>query len=602
MRASLYWNPGDLIERASRQNSFLEGVLSSSARVTSADSARLAGRNASLSLFRHTSYGQLSHRDGTMNDLTAHHLHDMYARGKVASWPHEVWAGALACRECALRVLVLLLNSPQWVMRRVERVAFHDDRTAVRRVSMDFLLPDASPRYQVANGQVVCLVPLTVMRRKTLVNFGLSDVDGRALSLMGMRHTQALTEQIVLALAEITPGVTCSPEVTAFAHALAYGTQQELEASFALAESERGNTDLSRLLADRGVGHLLRRLANNFLLLVTIDEVGPPHRIVRFSYDEPLTLTYKSSGYDATRKAYVDQPRKLPVWAPRRLSAAIGWSPTVISFPIPAAENTQSYHFEIEAPAGVMIASASLVAGRPNEDHEPPSWDHVAGGFPVVGLHACDVPNGSLSQAQVQLRLNRRGWLTASLLACLLSTALLWATALTATRGDRSTVATAILTITAAVIVFVVKPTEHQMASRIVTSVRATATISMFLLVAVGSFITFVASPAYDLLHVAAVGASLCSLLVVLAWLRAQPSQVQISPWEQGLKIKQSDRLTPTSFPAFEDARRHFDFHRPSVKVESSEGDHREAFEWTSLVEETLNQRLLTALRHRTRA
>lgn len=39
-------------------------------------------------------------------------------------------------------------------------------------------------------------------------------------------------------------------------------------------------------------------------------------------------------------------------------------------------------------------------------------------------------------------------------------------------------------------------------------------------------------------------------------------------------------------------ARKHFDFHLPDVLVESSEGDHREEFEWTTSVEVAFVQAL----------
>jgi hypothetical protein len=283
------------------------------------------------------------------------------------------------------------------------------------------------------------------------------------------------------------------------------------------------------------------------------------------------------------------------------LAAAIGWSPTVIRFPTPAAENTLSYHFEIDAPPGVLIASASLIGGRPNVTAEQPSWDHVAGGFPVVGLHAIEVPAGSMSRCQVELRLNRRGWLTASLLTSMLSTVLLWASASLAVpvKSDQApALAATLLTITAAVMVLIVKPTEHQMASRLVTSVRAVATISIFLLIAAGAIITFVHDPSVWLLRGSATLATICTLLVLLAWVRAQPKRESItSPWEQGLDIGLTER--GLRFETLHAARTHFGFDKPAILVETSEGDHREKFRWSKEVEDYLDRSLASALEKR---
>jgi hypothetical protein len=511
-----------------------------------------------------------------------------------------------SCRKCALLTLIMLMNSAKWVMRRVERVAFHDDRSASRRVSTDFVVPGQAPRYQLTGGRTICLIPLTVMRRKTLVNFNLTDEDGRALSLVSLRHNQALTEQMVLVLAEITPGVEQTRGVAEFARRLAFGDQDELTAAFDDALSGTSGSDVERLVRDRGAERLLRRLANNFLLLVTVNDEGPARRIVRFSYDEPLTLTYKKSGYNSDRKEYVAEPRPLSWWHPARLATGVGLSPTVIRFPTPAAENTASYHFEIVAPTGVVIESASLVAGRPNERAEP-SWDRVVGGLPVVGLHVVGVPNGSMSRAQVALRLSRRGWLTTTLFASALTTFLLAAVALAQPRStsggsQTSDIATALLTITAAVVAFVAKPPAHQMASRLVTTVRGAAGVAMILLLTIGASISF--GWRHQLVFTgAACIAGICTLLVGFAFWKARPRHDQISPWEQGLGVV-TERRRPEQrrFDGLEAARREFRFDRPAVMVESSEGDHREAFHWTRSVEDDLDRRLRAALDRQTPA
>ncbi len=188
------------------------------------------------------------------------HVHKLSSASAGTDWPYDIWEQAMRCRECAVQVLLLMLKSPAWVLRRVERVSFHDDRTARRRVSTDFSIPELAPYYQVGEDARVRLVPLTVMRRKTLVNFGLTDAEGKALSLVSMRHNQVLTEQIVLALADITPGVTCSTQLQKFARDLASGTQQELLDAFEDGESNELGPDVSGLLGNPAAALLLRRL------------------------------------------------------------------------------------------------------------------------------------------------------------------------------------------------------------------------------------------------------------------------------------------------------------------------------------------------------
>ncbi|MDD7926983.1 hypothetical protein [Actinomycetospora chibensis] len=496
---------------------------------------------------------------------------------------------------------MMLMDSKGWVNRRVERVCFHDDRTAVRRVSLDYIVPGEAPRYRCGMGRTVRLVPLTIMRRKTLVNFGVEDMDGQPLSMITLRHNQALTEQMILVLAEITPNVSeTSTHVLALAHDVSFGTQEEMFEAITRAKNGQSGPDAQALMNDPAAGNLIQRLANNFILLVTVDDNGPHRRIARYRFDEPLSLTYKRSGYNTDTKRYDRPGERLGPLSPSRFLAAIGWTPTIIRFPIPSAELARGYHFEVEAPAGVSIDCASLVAGRPNEASERPSWDHVAGGFPVVGLHALDVPNGSLSRAQVHLGVHRRGWLTASLLASLLSTVLLGATWWVSSGGTtgqvpsvtQNQVAAALLSIMAAILVFVAKPAEHQMASRLVTSVRRAAVISVVLLLGIGAVVLFSPGRWPWLVLVAAVAGAACSLLIGLAWKRAKPSTSSISPWEQGLGVADLAQPSSAGVSTLDEARSSFAIDRPAVKVESSEGDHREAFTWTEAVEEELLRRL----------
>jgi hypothetical protein len=55
-------------------------------------------------------------------------------------------------------------------------------------------------------------------------------------------------------------------------------------------------------------------------------------------------------------------------------------------------------------------------------------------------------------------------------------------------------------------------------------------------------------------------------------------------------------RSKSEGFKTLEEARESFGFNRPAVLVESSEGDHRENFQWTQKIERDLIERLQAAL------
>jgi hypothetical protein len=526
------------------------------------------------------------------------HKHDL--RVDTGKWPHDVWQDHMGCRECARRVLSILLESPQWVMRRVERVRFCDDVSATRRVSMDFFLPSSAPRLTVSENEDVRLVPLTVMRRKTLVNFNIADVDGRALPLMSMRHTQALTEQMLLTLAEMTPEVNISSGISGLACAVAFGKQEELETAMRTAQEQQADQDLRRLMDDPVASRLIRRLADNFILLVAITEKGPSRRIVRFSYDEPLTLRYKAVRYDTKTRELTRAPARLRWGRFRESLSSLGLTPTVIRFPTPAAENSLSYHFEIEAPPGSVLTRASLVAARPGDGQskEHVSWDHVAGGSPVVGLHAIEVENGSIAAAQVSLRADRRGWLTTNLLTTFIITALLWATAYHRINDAQITIlASAMFAVAGAFVVFVVQPAEHQMVSRLLASVRHAVEIAILLLCGAGLFVTFGSPTSRRWLSLLAVACSLCTVLVLLAFLLAsgrRRRKIYISPWEQGVDIEQTGRAVTASFNDLNQALERFGFLKPAIMVQTAEAEHFEK-PWTAAVDDMLRERLAQA-------
>jgi hypothetical protein len=281
------------------------------------------------------------------------------------------------------------------------------------------------------------------------------------------------------------------------------------------------------------------------------------------------------------------------------MAAALGWRATDVRFPVPAAENAASFHFEVEAPPDVLIASATLVAGRPRESADL-SVDHVAGGLPVVGLHAVKVPNGSLSQVRVALRPSRRGWLTSAVASCLGVAALLtvmWLLHIPDPIGldGPPEAATVILTIGAAIVAFLSKPAEHRIATRLVPVVRWLAVVAAGLLLAAGVAIGFEKRPVETLILATYVSWG-CAALAIIAWATAF-ARTAISPWEQGIGAAYSDkkrRRRPAS--TVREARSSYRLDKPMALVESAEGDHREQFTWTTRLEETLHLRIEAGL------
>jgi hypothetical protein len=547
-------------------------------------------------------------------------------------------------------MLRLWVESEAWVVRRVEHMTFLDDRTVRRRVSVDYLSPRDAVTFVGPDGkELVRVLPLTIMRKKSLINFDLRQEDGRPLPLLGLREAQALTLATVsawasIALSEKNAGPLSKVTRKILKDAVTGDQGEMITAYEVIAEAREGQ--LATLRDDNVFKGVLDRFANSFLLYSIDDGPSGARRIVKFSYDEPLELRYRPPGYkpmtadgascvggtDSGRPdgdpqgptyepTYEESHDTLPWWKPEPLKASLGFTPTLIRVPVPAAELAASFHFEITAPPEVSIVAARLLAGRPAtrsscDERKPdpppprmasaqaspmarprdrPSFDMISGGYPTVDLHVAEVPFGSLSRAQVALQANTKGWLATAVMACWLATATLIASYFA--RNPASDVAsTVLLSFTAGMVALLARPDPHQMVSRLLSGVRYLAALSASLSLAGALVFAFVRGDGvHTPLAVLATLSLLPTVVVTLSWvlaqrrLREKPEQ---SPWEQHrpqdatkrLKLRErgdvqlAEELDQAPL-AYDLAVKKLDFHRPAVRVASSERV-RATFPW----------------------
>jgi hypothetical protein len=135
------------------------------------------------------------------------------------------------------------------------------------------------------------------MRRKSLVNFDFRDHYGHAVPLLGLRQNQALTLAMIRAWAAATlhdldpPGII-STETGEFLDDVVAGDQIELWRAFKRMWDAEADSQLRRLGKDNQFRAVLDRLADSFVLFGLHEgQLGERH-IIKFSYDEPLTLRY----------------------------------------------------------------------------------------------------------------------------------------------------------------------------------------------------------------------------------------------------------------------------------------------------------------------
>ena len=360
------------------------------------------------------------------------------------------------CAEVGRRLLLAQFEFSRWVLRRVEKVSFSSDRRVARRSSIELRVRDDAPllvpeghalaRAEPASAGAVVhggywLLPVSVMRRRTLVGLDLRDESDGSLRMLGLRFTQRLDESMLRAaalLGETDCDGTLPPLVEDYirrAISGPYPVVKKAKSGYHAWQRARavGVEAVKELPVDVAAldpyfdnvlfAAVLERMWHNFSLYVLLSADGPRHRLLQLAFEEQVTWRFQkphlaSPDYrdadDHDVLAY--EPMRSWVNLKDARPELFGRRTTRIRLLTPSAENCSSYHFEFTAPTGLSISSAALLAGRPN--HQPdetgtePSWDQVANPGQSVGLHAVEIPNGSLCRAQVDLRIPSRGWLS----------------------------------------------------------------------------------------------------------------------------------------------------------------------------------------------
>lgn len=125
--------------------------------------------------------------------------------GVPAGWDETANGARDMTRQRATGVLMLGLVGAwdEWVHRRIESVQLKDPLRFMRRVSLDFRYPDAPPSEYSPGGEPIVLVPLTLLRKRTLLNFSLRDETGAVLPLLTRTQNSNVAAATLAAYAEL---------------------------------------------------------------------------------------------------------------------------------------------------------------------------------------------------------------------------------------------------------------------------------------------------------------------------------------------------------------------------------------------------------------
>jgi hypothetical protein len=454
-------------------------------------------------------------------------------------WPVETVDRLLCDDRVGLQMLQTWVASKQWVHRRVETIAFVDERRVRRQVSVDLTVPEQAPCIEPRPGRVVRVLPVAIMRKRTLVNFDLRDGQGRALMLLSLRQNQRLTFTLLRAWARTLTGRPLERSVLETLERIACGTRQETEDAWRRLEGwKTSNGQGGSLMRNRAFEAVVKRLTHCFLLFVAVEAEPFARLLVRYAYERSIMLYWR-------------RPRRV-------LRRIVGVHPITLEFPQPSAESAQSYHCEIEAPSGVDVVSARLLghawarrrdlldelAQERIEVLENQRLDGPERGVNLrrVNLHTVDVPPGSRTRSVAELWPERGAWLQLSTLIAWLSGLALVLAALrlpdvmpAEPGGERRPDAIVLLFVTYSVILeaLLIKSDEHPLATRLLRPFRRAAAVCG-LLPLVGSFLLVFWSRASwqpsVWLALGAVGLLLAVSQTLALWIMS-PRDDYTSPW-----------------------------------------------------------------------
>jgi hypothetical protein len=501
------------------------------------------------------------------------------------------------CRELGRRLLIQHLEMSEWVLRRVEKVAFERDRGVRRSVDIDLNVPAGAPLFVDDASVRHWLVPLSVMWRRTLVHLELSDERGRSITTPGIRLAQQLEESILLAAAAtVDPAGASSAEMRDFIRAFVAGERHQVVRC--VQQLEEGATPLLQALGRNELFlWAFRRLQHGYSLYVFLPVDGGRHRLLRMSFEEPTNWRYREPRLERPVPGDPD-PECLyamdtPVHEWQHLAARLGWRPTRVRFQVPSAETATSYHFEVTAPDGVRIEKATLVAGRPNDPERHVSADLVEERAQTVGLHAVEVPNGSCSRVQLDLGIPTRGWLTTMLavswviLTVLCVVGLPWTLRTeTWSDGEVRDLVLVLVTTSAGVAALISQREFSGLAARLVAPIRVLGAVAVTLPIVHAAILVLGSppterSPGWGWDEYAVPAVLLIVLLIVglvtAAWVRSARAgkQAQVtSPWDMTV-----DDPAPHIPKSFWDAVDRFEFDSPAIRVWSAEAWH-ERYRW----------------------
>jgi hypothetical protein len=283
-------------------------------------------------------------------------------------------------------------------------------------------------------------------------------------------------------------------------------------------DSEDGNWDVAyQLMSDSTFRSLLEDLAQNFVVHIGVASGCKTRRIVKITSERTVTFLAPKS-----------------IW--RRVSQSLGWRCWPFVFFIGGSGG--SHHLEVAAPAGVDIVRVTARPTPPGRWIDSAHRDEIeaptltsSGYSPHVHIR---IPAASSFRyrATVYVRISRSEWLAPALLVAIiiavvivlgrLNLQYLFPAKAAGGSGEADTAATLLLALLAVIATWLIRPGEHPLASRLLSSVRALILLDVVaLLICTGDLVLHLPARRLpdNLWTALAWGSITVAVMVTLSWL-----------------------------------------------------------------------------------
>lgn len=379
-----------------------------------------------------------------------------------------VWPPLTAQRPAffeGLDIYHFLVQVDRWVHRRVEQVDFLDDRSVRRRVSVDFELPANMPDREIA-GTPIDLVPLALLRKRPLVGFDLRDESGSTVPLLTREQNAFVAWSLLAAVGEAAArnagfSLPLPLDVLSDLRLLASEQPEKARSAFKtfIKPRKRESRFLRRaLMKDEVFRSLAEALTENFMLLVLLEHESSRRRVLKYSYQEPLPFpAFRLFRRQSARRFF---------WF---LRVRLGLTAVPLDFEVPAMNEANTFHFEVESPRGLVVQSAEIVDDTTDEilvEVAEPEGSRVH-------LYASSQVETTGATAWVWLQPAVSGLVRISAIFSVAVGYFLAAIALRAEYVNPGPAMSLLLAIPGFLAIFIIRPGEHLLASRILLGFRS---------------------------------------------------------------------------------------------------------------------------------